>query len=112
MRTLLSSQAIPIALSGRDIIGVAKTGSGKTAAFLWPALFDIMNQPELERLQENFASRTLLKRSGLEKCAASMLQLYLVVVINGMNVRVSAGTVGLFVQTREQSIANTTKIFL
>lgn len=41
-------QALPIAISGRDIIGVAKTGSGKTAAFLWPALVHIMEQPELE----------------------------------------------------------------
>lgn len=41
-------QAIPVALSGRDIIGIAKTGSGKTAAFLWPALVHIMDQPELE----------------------------------------------------------------
>ena len=29
---------------GRDIIGIAKTGSGKTAAFLWPALIHIMDQ--------------------------------------------------------------------
>ena len=41
-------QAIPVAFSGRDIIGIAKTGSGKTAAFLWPALVHIMDQPELE----------------------------------------------------------------
>jgi superfamily II DNA/RNA helicase len=31
-------------LSGRDIIGIAKTGSGKTAAFLWPLLVHIMAQ--------------------------------------------------------------------
>ena len=35
-------------MSGRDIIGIAKTGSGKTAAFLWPALVHIMDQKELE----------------------------------------------------------------
>lgn len=46
--TPIQCQAVPIALSGRDIIGVAKTGSGKTAAFLWPALVHIMDQPELE----------------------------------------------------------------
>ena len=45
---MLFFQAIPVALSGRDIIGIAKTGSGKTAAFLWPALVHIMDQPELE----------------------------------------------------------------
>ena len=39
---------MPIALSGRDIIGIAKTGSGKTAAYLWPLLIHIMDQRELE----------------------------------------------------------------
>jgi ATP-dependent RNA helicase DDX42 len=37
-------QAIPAALSGRDIIGIAKTGSGKTGAFVWPAIVHIMAQ--------------------------------------------------------------------
>ena len=39
---------MPIALSGRDIIGIAKTGSGKTAAYLWPLLIHIMDQRQLE----------------------------------------------------------------
>lgn len=39
---------MPIALSGRDMIGIAKTGSGKTAAFIWPMLVHIMDQKELE----------------------------------------------------------------
>lgn len=33
--TSIQAQAIPTALSGRDIIGIAKTGSGKTVAFIW-----------------------------------------------------------------------------
>lgn len=41
--------AVPAALSGRDIIGIAKTGSGKTAAFVWPMLVHIMDQAELEK---------------------------------------------------------------
>jgi ATP-dependent RNA helicase DDX47/RRP3 len=36
--TSIQAQAIPAALQGRDIIGVAKTGSGKTAAFALPIL--------------------------------------------------------------------------
>ena len=46
--TPIQAQAVPTALSGRDIIGIAKTGSGKTAAFIWPLLIHIMDQPELK----------------------------------------------------------------
>lgn len=46
--TPIQAQGIPAALSGRDVIGIAKTGSGKTAAFLWPLLVHIMDQPELQ----------------------------------------------------------------
>jgi ATP-dependent RNA helicase DDX42 len=45
--TPIQTQAIPVALSGRDAIGIAKTGSGKTAAFIWPMLVHIMDQKEL-----------------------------------------------------------------
>ena len=40
----IQAQGVPSALSGRDLIGIAKTGSGKTAAFLWPLLVHIMDQ--------------------------------------------------------------------
>ncbi|XP_064455461.1 ATP-dependent RNA helicase DDX42-like [Ornithodoros turicata] len=43
----IQAQGVPIALSGRDMIGIAKTGSGKTAAFIWPMLVHIMDQREL-----------------------------------------------------------------
>ncbi|XP_066998033.1 ATP-dependent RNA helicase DDX42 [Anabrus simplex] len=46
--TPIQAQAIPAALGGRDIIGIAKTGSGKTAAFIWPMLVHIMDQKELQ----------------------------------------------------------------
>ncbi|XP_026525437.1 ATP-dependent RNA helicase DDX42 isoform X1 [Notechis scutatus] len=46
--TPIQCQGIPVALSGRDMIGIAKTGSGKTAAFIWPMLIHIMDQKELE----------------------------------------------------------------
>ncbi|KAF6772462.1 hypothetical protein AHF37_09047 [Paragonimus kellicotti] len=35
-------------MAGRDVIGIGKTGSGKTAAFLWPAIIHIMDQPPLK----------------------------------------------------------------
>lgn len=41
----IQRQAIPIGLQNRDIIGIAETGSGKTAAFVIPMLTFISNMP-------------------------------------------------------------------
>ncbi|XP_057782226.1 DEAD-box ATP-dependent RNA helicase 24 isoform X2 [Salvia miltiorrhiza] len=47
--TPIQCQALPIVLSGRDIIGIAKTGSGKTASFVLPMIVHTMDQPELAK---------------------------------------------------------------
>ncbi|KAI6077053.1 putative ATP-dependent RNA helicase DDX46 [Aix galericulata] len=46
--TPIQSQAIPAIMNGRDLIGIAKTGSGKTIAFLLPMFRHIMDQRALE----------------------------------------------------------------
>ncbi|KAI0103809.1 ATP-dependent rRNA helicase RRP3 [Nemania sp. FL0031] len=43
--TPIQRKAIPVALSGRDLIGLAETGSGKTAAFLLPILHALLDKP-------------------------------------------------------------------
>ncbi|KAK9481309.1 P-loop containing nucleoside triphosphate hydrolase protein [Lipomyces japonicus] len=48
--TSIQSQAIPAIMAGRDVIGVAKTGSGKTIAFLLPMFRHIKDQRPLEQL--------------------------------------------------------------
>ena len=45
--TPIQSQGWPMALSGRDLIGIAATGSGKTLSFILPALIHIRAQPYL-----------------------------------------------------------------
>jgi ATP-dependent RNA helicase RhlE len=43
--TPIQAQAIPVGLAGRDLIGTAQTGTGKTAAFVLPILHRLLNDP-------------------------------------------------------------------
>jgi ATP-dependent RNA helicase RhlE len=43
--TPIQTQAIPLALGGRDLIGTAQTGTGKTAAFVLPILNKLLSGP-------------------------------------------------------------------
>lgn len=45
--TAIQMQAVPVAMSGRDLLGIAATGSGKTLSFVWPMLVHIFGQPPL-----------------------------------------------------------------
>lgn len=46
--TAIQSQAWPIALSGRNLVGIAQTGSGKTLGFILPAIVHVNHQPYLD----------------------------------------------------------------
>jgi len=45
--TPIQAQGFTLALSGRDVVGIARTGSGKTISFMLPACMHINNQPPL-----------------------------------------------------------------
>ncbi len=47
--TEIQSQAIPAAIAGKDIIGCAQTGTGKTAAFVLPILNRLSHEPTPKR---------------------------------------------------------------
>ena len=46
--TPIQEHAIPVILAGKDLIGSAQTGTGKTAAFLLPIINDILSKNEPE----------------------------------------------------------------
>ncbi|XP_002731189.1 putative ATP-dependent RNA helicase DDX5 [Saccoglossus kowalevskii] len=47
--TAIQAQGWPMALTGRDVVGIAQTGSGKTIAYMLPAIVHINHQPFLDR---------------------------------------------------------------
>ncbi len=71
----IQDQSIPLGLAGKDIIGIANTGTGKTAAFAIPVLNKLMNNKQsavlivaptrelAEQIEDEF--RSIAKTSGL-----------------------------------------------
>ena len=59
--TPIQSQAIPVVLEGRDVLGGAQTGTGKTAGFALPLLQRLYEQPTtVRRSQHGMPPRALI----------------------------------------------------
>ncbi|MBW0255176.1 DEAD/DEAH box helicase [Cellulomonas sp. PS-H5] len=83
--TAIQAEAIPALLSGRDITGVAQTGTGKTAAFGLPLLAAV--DPELREVQAIVLAPTrelaMQVAEALESFASKMPGLEVVPVYGG-----------------------------
>ena len=84
--TPIQDQAIPILLSGSDLVGIAKTGSGKTAAFLIP-LIDKVSKNRGERVLIMAPTRELAVQIDEELAQISTgMSIFSALCIGGVNI--------------------------
>ncbi len=82
--TPIQDQAIPPALEGRDIVGIANTGTGKTAAFILPLLNKVI-QDRKQNVMVVAPTRELAIQINQEVIKlASGLRIFSVCVVGGM----------------------------
>jgi ATP-dependent RNA helicase RhlE len=85
--TPIQDQAIPVILSGRDVVGVANTGTGKTAAFLIPLINKILLNRS-SRVLIITPTRELAVQIDKEfQSFAKNLGIYSVICIGGVSIR-------------------------
>lgn len=83
--TPIQDQVIPLIINGQDVVGVANTGTGKTAAFLIPLINKVVNNRN-EKVLIITPTRELAAQIETEFISlAHNLNLYSVLCIGGMN---------------------------
>jgi ATP-dependent RNA helicase RhlE len=91
--TPIQTQAIPPALEGRDVLGCAMTGSGKTAAFVLPILQRLLDKPR-------GVTRALILTPTRELAAQVQEQLELLAAGTGIRSAAVFGGMPMPAQTR------------
>lgn len=89
--TPIQDKTIPLILSGKDVVGIANTGTGKTAAFLIPLLDKILRNRS-ERILIIAPTRELADQIEHEAYTLTKnLNLRSVLVVGGMSINVQIG---------------------
>ena len=84
--TPIQDKVIPCAVNGSDIVGVANTGTGKTAAFLLPLINKIILNPQ-EQVLIIAPTRELALQTDQEfKSFAKGMRIFSVCCVGGMNI--------------------------
>lgn len=120
--TAIQDQSIRVAIEGRDIIGLANTGTGKTAAFLLPIIHRIKTDQSKQSALIIAPTRELATQINDEfRTFAQGMRLYSTVCVGGMNIRpqiqqlarhphLIIGTPGRLKDLLDQKVLNLTQI--
>lgn len=85
--TLIQDQAIPQVIAGCDVLGIANTGTGKTAAFALPLINKILNNPS-EKIIILAPTRELAQQIREEfRSFTRGLRVYAALAIGGASIR-------------------------
>jgi superfamily II DNA/RNA helicase len=88
--TKIQDEAIPQVLQGRDVLGIANTGTGKTAAFVLPLIDKVLHNPG-ERIIILAPTRELAEQIMEEVRSFTWgLRIYVTLVIGGASMRQQA----------------------
>lgn len=84
----IQDQSIPATLEGRDVIGLANTGTGKTAAFLLPIIERLNRTGQQPSVLVMAPTRELAQQIDAEfRVFANGMRLYSTVVVGGTDIR-------------------------
>ncbi len=83
----IQDQTIPLALEGKDVIGLANTGTGKTAAFLLPLLTHLAKHRDFYSVLIMAPTRELAQQIDEEfKRFSAGMKLYSVLLVGGVGI--------------------------
>lgn len=93
--TPIQEKSIPVALTNRDIIGLAETGSGKTAAFALPILQALLDKPQPFFSLVLAPTRELAHQIGQSfEALGSLISLRCAVIVGGLDMVPQAVALG------------------
>ncbi|HZA91875.1 MAG TPA: DEAD/DEAH box helicase, partial [Gemmatimonadales bacterium] len=99
--TQIQAQTIPYAMEGRDVCGIAQTGTGKTAAFALPILHRLSETPKPRRAK----SPRVLVLSPTRELASQIADSF---KVYGRNLRLTTEVVfgGVTISRQEKALVN------
>lgn len=85
--TPIQDKAIPSILDGRDVIGLADTGTGKTAAFLIPLIHKMLANPQEKVLIVVPVRELAIQIQEELRALTKKMRIYSVVIVGGANIQ-------------------------